>query len=616
MVFENYNVALTSNGLAGYRQLKRTEDSQKEVLKADAFVKRETEYFKNNIGKISSAEEFVKDTRILRFALSSYGLEEELFKTAYIKRVLESDLTDTASAANRISDPRWQNFAQAFIKSVPELPGPLQEGFSDKQIAKSYAIELSRYKTDTQIDTLKSESDKFRTLMKNIKTTDDLFKPENRAALTFIKKAFNVENDTASNEQIAGYLNATNFSATPPERWQNARKALSFFDDIAEAKSVGTTTSKDTKPNSEKVIETVIKNRFEQELKNASGVSDYNTKAEAFRTVIRNLTSADDIDSLLDDKATMKFLKEAFNLGKDITDNQTVKTYLTQTDDTGIPTAWKQVRELLNFHTITDEAPYSAPTYGELSGVLTKHKEREIRVGSNIDRFDRLKKEADYFKLNINLTASNENITSNSRLLRFAMNSFGIDTVALDSQKALKVLNNDYDFKPNLSSDTRLKEFQKAYSFSISKNTLRTLDDDIGKKTEDAFLKTTLIAAVGNSDEDLRLALYFEDRISQVAQKEKNNKVGWLRIIGEPPLATAFQRVFGLPSSIGKLDVDAQKEVYAKRASSVLGSSDLGKFSEKDFRDKFINLFLSRSNNSRFNSSSASIASTILNGGG
>lgn len=616
MVFENYNVALTSNGLAGFRQLKKTEDSQKEVLKADAFVKRETEYFKNNIGKITSADEFVKDTRILRFALSSYGLEEELFKTAYIKRVLESDLTDTASAANRISDPRWQNFAQAFIKSTPELPGPLQEGFGDKQIAKSYAVELSRYKTDAQIDTLNDEADKFRSLMKNIKTTDDLFKSENRAALKFIKQAFNVENDPSSNEQIAGFLNATTFSASPPEGWQEARKALSFFDDIAQGEAIGAKTTKDTKPNSDKVIENVIRIRFEQELKNASGVSDYNTKAEAFRTTVRNLTGTDDIDGLLDDTKTMKFLKESFNLNTDTTDNATIKTYLTQTDDTTIPTAWKQVRELLNFHTITDEAPYSAPTYNELSSVIAKHKEREVRVGSTIDRFDRLKKEADYFRININLTATNENITGNSRLLRFAMNSFGLDTAALDNQKALKVLNNKYNFNENIPSDNKWKEFQKAYSFTISKNTLRTLDDDIGKKTEEAFLKTTFIAAVGNSDEDLRLALYFEDRIQQIAQKEKNNKVGWLRIIGEPPVATAFQRVFGLPSSIGKLDVDAQKEVYAQRASRVLGSSDLGKFSEKDFRDKFMNLFLSRSNNSSFSSSSASIAMTILNGGG
>ncbi len=615
MVFGNYNVSLTTNGLAGFNQLKKTENSQKEILKADAFVKRETEYFKENIGKISSAEEFVSDTRILRFALSSYGLEEELFKTAYIKRVLESDLTDAQSPANRISDPRWQNFAQAFIKSTPEVPGPLQEGFASKQIAKSYAVELSRYKNDDQIDTLNDDSEKFRALMKPIKSTDDLLKPENKKAFDFIKQTFNLQGDTSSNAEIATYLNATNFSASPPEGWQEARKALSFFDDIAAATAVGSSVSKDTKPNSDKVIENVIKIRYEQELKNASGLTDYKKTGDDFRNVLRNLTSVDDIDILLNDKATMRFLKQSFNLAKDTTDTATIKTYLTAETDENIPTAWKQVRELLNFHEITDEAPYSPPTYGALSTVVAKHKEREIRVGSNIDRFDRLKKEADYFKINIDLTASNDTLVNNSKLLRFALKGFGIDTTTVDSAKILKVLNNNYDFDPDLASDTKLREFQKAYSFTVSKNTLRTNDDDLGKKTEDAFIKNTFITAVGNSDEDLRLALYFEDRISQIATKEKNNKVGWLRIIGEPPLANAFQRVFGLPSSITNLDVDAQKQVYANRASSVLGSSDLSKFSDKDYRDKFINLFLSRANNSGFsNSSQASIASTLLNG--
>lgn len=615
MVLGNYTVPVMFGGLAGFNQLKKTEDSQKEVLKADAFVKRETEYFKDNIAKITSAEEFVSDTRILRFALSAYGLEEELFKTAYIQRILESDLTDKASAANRISDPRWQNFAQAFIKSTPEIPGPIQDGFGDKQIAKSYAIELSRYKTDDQIDTLNTESEKFRTLMKNIKTTDDLMKSENRDALNFIKKAFNVQDDPSSNAEISEYLNSVTFSATPPEGWQEARKALTFFNDIAAATAVGSTETKDTKPNSDKVIENVIRIRFEQEVKNASGVTEYNEKAENFRDALRNLEGVDDIDGLLADTATMKFLKEAYNLGNDTTDNATIKSYLTAETDENIPTAWKQVRGLLDFHEITEETPYSAPTFTELSSVITKHTEREIRVGSNIDRYNKLKKEADFFKTNITLIADNQGIVNNTRLLRFAANSFGLDTVALDSSKALKILNNDYDFNSNLSSDTKWKEFQKAYSFTISKNTLRTTEDDLGEKTEKAFLRTTFITAVGNTDEDLRLALYFEDRIAQVAEKEKNNKVGWLRIIGEPPLASAFQRVFGLPSDTGKLDVDKQKDIYANRASRVLGTSDLSRFSDKDFRDKFLNLFLSKSNNG-FNSSSASIASIILNGGG
>jgi hypothetical protein len=611
MLFNTFSVAVPIGGLAGFKQLKDTQVNQQAVLKANAFVSRESEYFKENINKISSAEEFVTNTRLLRYGLAAYGLEEELFKTAFIRQILESDVTDETAAINRISDPRWQSFAQAFIKPTTEIPGPLQEGFGDQQIAKAYAIELDRYRSDEQIDTITSEADTFRTLMKNIETANDLVKSENSKALDFIKKTFNLQSDTSTNEEIVDFLTTPNFSALPPEGWQEARLALSFFDET----NIDAT-SRDKSANSNETIEKIIKIRFETELKNASGVTDYNQKGENFRDVLRNLSSIDDIDTLLEDTTTMQYLKEAFNLGKDTTDNSTIKSYLTAETDENIPKVWKEIRNLLNFHEITEENPYVAPTFSELGKVIETHKEREIRVGSNIDRFDRLKKEADYFRINISLTADNNAIVNNSRMLRFAMNNFGINTSTLDTSKALKVLNNDYNFNRNLESDNRLKEFQKAYSFTISGNNLRTNEDNIGSVVEEAFIEQTFMTAIGNSDEDLRLAFYFEKRIEAIANQSDVDKkgIGWLRILGETPIATAFQRVFGLPQSIGNLDVDQQKEIYINRAERVLGDSNLSRFAEKEYRDNFINLFLSRSttNSLGFDTSAASIASTLL----
>ncbi|MFT6072621.1 MAG: hypothetical protein ACJARD_000452 [Alphaproteobacteria bacterium] len=615
MLFNTFSVPVTASGITGLTQLKRNQESQEEVLKANSFVKRETDYFKENINKISSAEEFVDDTRLLRYGLAAYGLEEELFKTAFIRQILESDVTDEDSAINRISDPRWQSFAAAFIKPTVDVPGPLQDGFADKQIAKSYAVALDRYKTDDEIDALTSEAETFRTLMKDITSAEDLVKPENSKALDFIKQAFGVEGDGTSNEEIVDYLTLPAFSAIPPEGWQEARSALSFFDETNTSIS-----DTDKKSNSDKVIEEVVKFRFENELKDESGYTEYTQRGEDFRATIRGLTGLDDLDTLLADEKTMTYLKEAYNLGNDTTDTATIKSYLTSETSDNVPTVWNEVRELLNFGDITDETPYVPATFGELSPVIAKHKEREVRFGSNIDKFDRLKKEADNFRINIGLTADNGALVNNSRVLRFAMSSFGISTTTLDSQKALNVLNNDYDFNPNLSSDKKLREFQKAYSFTISGNNLRTIEDDIGDVVEDAFVEQTFISAVGNSDPDLRLALYFENRITDIASQSDvdDDGIGWLRILGEQPLATAFQRVFSLPTSIGTLDLDQQKEIYADRAGRVLGDENLSRFSDKAYRDDFINLFLTRSSSTSlgFDSSSASIAITILNGGG
>lgn len=612
MLFNTFTTPVLFGGVTGFNQLKKDQESQQEVLKANAFVSRETEYFKENIGKVSSAEEFVEDTRLLRYGLAAYGLEEELFKTAFIQNILESDLTDPRSAASRVGDPRWQSFTKAFVKVTTDLPGPLQDGFGDRQISNVYSTELERYKTDAQIETIKSDAEKFRTIMKDITRAEDLVKLENRDALNFIKQAFGVENDASSDVEIVEYLTSPNFSASPPEGWQEARTVLNFFDETLIDPTVT-----DTKPNSGEVIEEVIKLRFENELADESGAAAYKQEGENFRDVLRNLTGPDDIDTLLADEKTMNYLKSAFNLDNDTTDNGTIKSYLTASDDTDIPRGWSDIRELLNFHEVTEETPYEAPSFTRLSQIIDQHEENEIRVGSNIERFKRLKAEADDFRINIGLVASNEDLVANTKLLRFAMRSSGISTSAIDSKKMLNVLNNEYSFNPNLESDKRLQNFQKDFSFTISNNTLKTLEDGFADKIEESFLEQTFITAVGNSDPDLRLAFYFENRIQDLASEGTVDENGWLKILGEQPMATAFQRVLGLPQSIGTMDIDQQVEVYQRRSESVLGSSDLSRFGDKEYRDEFLNLFLTRSSGAGggFNSSSQSIALSILRGG-
>jgi hypothetical protein len=60
----------------------------------------------------------------------------------------------------------------------------------------------------------------------------------------------------------------------------------------------------------------------------------------------------------------------------------------------------------------------------------------------------------------------------------------------------------------------------------------------------------------------MRLALYFDKRIQEIASTPTADTNGWFNVIGETPLATVFQTAFGLPSSFGNLNIDAQRDVY------------------------------------------------------
>src|SRR5689334_933434 len=77
-------------------------------------VSREADYYKANIGSVTSVDAFLKNTRLYTYAMKAYGLDDMIYAKAYMRKVLESDLSDKDSFVRRLSDPRFLAFAQAF----------------------------------------------------------------------------------------------------------------------------------------------------------------------------------------------------------------------------------------------------------------------------------------------------------------------------------------------------------------------------------------------------------------------------------------------------------------------------------------------------------------------
>ena len=76
-------------------------------------VERDIEYFKENIGKIENADELLDDFRLKKFVLEAFGLEEDLYKDAFVKRILTDDLEGDDALAYRMIDPRYVEMATA-----------------------------------------------------------------------------------------------------------------------------------------------------------------------------------------------------------------------------------------------------------------------------------------------------------------------------------------------------------------------------------------------------------------------------------------------------------------------------------------------------------------------
>ena len=77
-------------------------------------VKTATAYYAANIGNVKSISDLVGNYRLLSYALTAYGLGDQVNNKALVTKVLEGGYTSSKALANTLSNPNWAKFAKAF----------------------------------------------------------------------------------------------------------------------------------------------------------------------------------------------------------------------------------------------------------------------------------------------------------------------------------------------------------------------------------------------------------------------------------------------------------------------------------------------------------------------
>ncbi len=131
-----FQPVLVSSGIAGWQFLQRTYDRQFEAFTQSVELKRDVDYFRENIGSITSAEALVSDRQLLSVALGAFGLESDLNNRYFIQKMLEEGTTAEDSLANRFADDRYREFSEAFGFGPGEIPRTLFSTFPDEVLTK------------------------------------------------------------------------------------------------------------------------------------------------------------------------------------------------------------------------------------------------------------------------------------------------------------------------------------------------------------------------------------------------------------------------------------------------------------------------------------------------
>jgi hypothetical protein len=148
-------------------------------------VAREAAYYKANIGKVKTVDDFMKDYRLYHYATKAYGLEDMAYAKAFMKKVLESDLSDPKSFVNKLVDPRYREFAAAFSFNGSATPVAQSETQTDEMIGLYTATKKS------QVDAAVGDSNYYSAEIGNISSADQLL--NNDRLRNYVYSAYGID---------------------------------------------------------------------------------------------------------------------------------------------------------------------------------------------------------------------------------------------------------------------------------------------------------------------------------------------------------------------------------------------------------------------------------------
>lgn len=131
-------------GLAGLRFLDRTFTAQFDAFSRSPDVQRDIGYFLDHAAEADTAEALVGDRRLLKVALGAFGLDAEIDKRAFIRKILDEGTISDRALSNRLSDPAWGELAGALgygdvgnLLVLPDVRAQIAQRYRERQFERA-----------------------------------------------------------------------------------------------------------------------------------------------------------------------------------------------------------------------------------------------------------------------------------------------------------------------------------------------------------------------------------------------------------------------------------------------------------------------------------------------
>ncbi|MDH4983636.1 DUF1217 domain-containing protein [Hyphomicrobium sp. D-2] len=487
-------------------------------------VARETEYYLANIGNVKSIDDFLANDRVFKYAMKAWGLEEMDYAKAFMRKVLESDLNDKSSFANKLTDKRYLEFAKAF-NFLPT--GDVELGTLRAQDSGSEDAMIGLY-TQQRIskgETAAAEAKYFSDNIGSITSVDDLL--ANERLFNFALTSQGLDAKLASVSAIRNVLTSDlndpgSVANTYGEKYQKLAAAFSFAAD-------GSVTPGNT-AQSEQQTKQMMLAYYE------ATDADQSPAAAVFKTAYFNqaMASVTNVDDLANNSFLRDFVATAAGLNPLYTTAATIRDILVSDLDDPDSIAnqsalHKAVAATFNFNTdgSLDSGVVAQDTAQAkaLSDLFTKYHDG--------DSISAEQTSTDYYRSAMKSVQHVDTLLSDSKLYNFILSAFDIDPDEVSKTKIKRILLSDpssVTSYANLLQDSRFKDLAAAFNFdsdgfALGARQVQTAD---GAKNAIALYKATLgdsasAQTLGNAE-----AQYYDRTIltlSSVDQLLKNERL-------------------------------------------------------------------------------------------
>ncbi|WP_334545714.1 DUF1217 domain-containing protein [Rhizobium leguminosarum] len=441
-----------------YLSVARNLGASLSSVASQATVARDSSYYKENIGKVTTVDEFMGDYKLYSYAMKAYGLEDMTYAKAFMKKVLESDLSDSSSFANSLSDGRYAEFAAAF-----KFSGETETAQSDAQ--RDSLLDAYEESFDTEADDIADQTDYFEENISSITSVDDLL--SSSKLKNYVLTAFGLSTEYTSTSFLKSVLtsdldDADSFvNQLDDDVYVNLAKAFNFNEDGS--------TDGDVMSEDQLSLVTSAYAVASATIASSETGEAYDTY---FAAQVGNITS---VDELMSDDKLVSYLRTAYGLTDSETDS--FISAALKSADVADAIGLSELHDAFNFDEdgaladgdtaqTSEQTAATAAAFDENYQLLIANTDTEDAVDNYTTRIASVTSIDDFLVSNDD--DDDDDNDDLPELWEMALRAYDIDPDSVSRSEVRKILESDpSDSKSYVNSldDDRFVAFRKAFNF-------------------------------------------------------------------------------------------------------------------------------------------------------